>query len=305
MNSDVPRLKRVLCALDVDDSTQAPLELASAIAQGFQASADALYAPAPLFAFGGRAERVRRLIAEHNARERLEAMLVPFVSRATHWQPYVTRGLVGDVILSHSERRRSDLIVLGQRSGGISDSVASAAGCAVLTVRAQAPQRALRRVLLPLSSSLAATCATSWVIALAQRFQLEIDVVRSVPSRSGFWRWSTASAAPLGRSELQMRSVAKLSMSRLAAANVAAKLRCETFEAGECVELAASGAYDLVVTGLQQPGDAATEGEAFVRELRRTGRVSVLSVRSRGNRAQISRNPSGLLHDQRQLGISA
>jgi nucleotide-binding universal stress UspA family protein len=305
MNSDVPRLKRVLCALDVDDSTQAALEIASAIAEGFQASADALYAPAPLFAFGGRAERVRRLIAEHNARERLQAMLVPFVSNATHWEPYVTRGLAGDVILSHSERRRSDLIVLGQRSGAVSASVASAAGCAVLTVHGQTPERALRRVLLPLGSSLAATCATSWAIALAERFQLEIDVVRIVAPRSGFWRWGSASVAPLNRSELQMHSVAKLTMSRLNAAGIPAKLRSETFDTGEVIELAASGAFDLVVTGLQQPGDVANDGEAFVRELRRASQVSVLSARSRGTSAFFARGPAGLAPDQRQLSIPA
>lgn len=304
MNSDVPRLKRVLCALDVDDGAQAPLEIASAIAAGFRASADALYAPAPLFAFGGRAERVRRLIAEHNARERLQAMLVPFVSGATHWEPYVTRGLVGDVILSHSERRRSDLIVLGQRSGGVSASVASAAGCAVLTVHGHGPERALRRVLLPLSSSLAATCATSWAIALAERFQLEIDVVRVATARGGFWRWGSAPAAPPNRSELQMRSVAKLTMSRLHAAGVSAKLRSETFDTGEVIALAASGAFDLVVTGLQQPGDAASDGEAFVHELRRGSQVSVLSARSRGTSALFARRPAAFA-DQQQLSIPA
>ena len=313
MNGAGPTLRRVLCALDVESSTKAPLSIASAFAHGFRASVDALYAPAPLLAFGGRAERVRRLIAEHGARERLQAMLVPFAS-SLQIESYVTRGPAEDVILAHSQQHQSDLIVLGCQNGtsergGVSLPVVSAANCAVLTVRRQTPEVALRRVLLPLGSALAAEPASDWALALAGRFGAEITVV-PVANVPGFWRTWTGSAwsAADRRGQKRLLSLTNLVMSRLSAAGVSAKLHPEPSDAAGVVSMAAEGGYDLVALGLPPAGDAASDGEALARALRRRSDVPVLSVRARGVRARFARGQQSLLDlpgEGYELGIPA
>lgn len=315
MSGDALKLRRVLCALDVDSGARAPLSIASVLAQSFEASVDALYAPAPLQAFGGRVERVRSLIAEHNARERLQAMLAPFAG-AVRVESFITRGQAGDVILSHAEQHDSDLIVLGRpagsadRSGGVSVPVASAANCAVLTVRGVTPACAFRRVLMPLGGSLDPMPALHWAIALAARFDATIELVGVAPARSGFWRALGPSSYSVPELRSQRRTLAqtKLVLSKLSAAGVRVSERSEQLEPDQVIDLVREGSFDLVVAGLQRIGDQAEHSETLVRALRRRTEVAVLTARALGVSALLGRGNATvteLYPYERVLGIPA
>jgi hypothetical protein len=299
VSPEIPSLERVLCALDVDAVGRGTLSVAGLIAERFRASVDALYAPEPLLAFGGRTERVRRLIAEHSARERLQTMTAPF-SSSVRVSSFITRGRASSVILSHSEQHRSDLIVLGASSKRLfADSaaeivmpVSSAASCAVLTVRGQTAECAMRRILLPVGPTLAEAAAASWAIALAQRFAARVDVVPFGDARSGFWKTLAGRAVSGDARRMERRPQARteLVMARLQRAQVDAReLLLDDADFAGVVDVAESGCFDLVVMGLHARGDAAGDGEELLRLLRRRTCVPVLSTRAAGVRQLFAR----------------
>lgn len=300
MNGDVPSLQRVLCALDADASTRGALSVGSVIAQRFRASFDALYAPAPVVAFAGRAERVRRLIAEHNARERMQGLLAPFASSLSI-SSFVTRGQPSDVILSHSEQHRSDLIVMGtspkrfgDANGGIALPVATAATCAVLTVRVQTPECAMRRILLPVGPTLAESPAVGWAIALGLRFGAEVHLLRVGSPRLGFWQaWAGAARSPVDLlAEQRARRRTDAVLARLLAARVEARelKHAEHPDEAGIVALAGTGRYDLIIAGLHSQGDDTKASESLVSALRCRSNVAVLSVRAPGAGASFARH---------------
>lgn len=299
MNGDVPSLQRVLCALDVDASARGALSVGSVIAQRFRASFDALYAPAPVVAFAGRRERVRRLIAEHNARERLQGLLAPFASSLSI-SSFVTRGQPSDVILSHSEQYRSDLIVMGTSpkrfsdgNGGIALPVVTAATCAVLTVRGQTAECAVRRILLPVGPTLAESPAVGWALALALRFGAEVHLLRVGSPRVGFWQaWTGAARSAVDEpAERRARLRTDTILNRLLAGRVEARelKQAELADEAGIVALAGTGRYDLIIAGLHARGDDTKAGESLVSALRSRSNVAVLSVRAPGAGASFAR----------------
>jgi nucleotide-binding universal stress UspA family protein len=300
MNGEVPSLERVLCALDVDASARGALSVGSVIAQRFRASFDALYAPAPVVAFAGRAERVRRLIAEHNARERMQGLLAPFESSLSV-SSFITRGQPSEVILSHSEQRRSDLIVMGgsaklrfgDGSGGIVAPVATAATCAVLTVGGRTAECAMRRILLPVGPTLAESPAVGWAIALGLRFGAEVHLLRVGAPRVGFWQaWAGPGRSPIDLpAERRARLRSDAVLVRLHAARVEARelKHSEHAHAAGIVALAGTGRFDLIIAGLHAQGDDTNAGEALVAALRRRTNASVLSVRAPGGGTSFAR----------------
>jgi nucleotide-binding universal stress UspA family protein len=299
LNGDVPSLQRVLCALDVDASARGALAVSSVIAQRFHASFDALYAPAPVVAFAGRAERVRRLIAEHNARERMQGLLAPFAS-SLDISSFVTRGAPSDVILSHSEQHRSDLIVMGTSpkrfsdgNGGIALPVATAATCAVLTVRGQTAACAMRRILLPVGSTLNESAAVGWALALGLRFGAEVHVLRVGSPRVGFWQtWTGSARSPVDlQAERRARLRSEAVLDQLLVAGVEARELKQAEHADEAgmVALANTGRFDLIIAGLHARGDDAAAGESLVTALRSRSNLPVLSVRAPGAGATFAR----------------
>jgi nucleotide-binding universal stress UspA family protein len=284
----------VLCALNLDGSGEQSWPLASLIAHRFGASLDALHAPSPLLSFGNRADRVRRLIAEHNARERLEGLVAPLGSSLSV-STYVTRGQASSVILSHSERRASDLIVLDASSEASATvtPVSTGASCAVLSVPSGAGGRAMRRILLPIGALVADVPATAWAISLASRFGAEVSVLRVGSSKPGFWKVLTSrrclEAPPL---EEQHAAVVRAGATtlRLKRAGVQAPgvERLEPADYEAIADHGESGGFDLIVMGMHTQGDAATDGQGIVADLRRRATIPVLSVRDLGQAASFA-----------------
>jgi nucleotide-binding universal stress UspA family protein len=284
----------VLCALDVEGSPSGALSVASLIAERFRASLDALYAPAPAPAparsVSGREERVRRLISEHNSRERLDELLGPMAGSLAV-TPYVTPGRPSTVILAHSERHDCDLIVMGgsaparfrDRRGGTLRPVSNAAGCAVLSVRAAEAERGLRRILLPVGESFADGLATSWAIALATRFGAQVDVLPVRGASFGFWQaLKPVRVVDARAADARMFGRSHGSLSRIRCARVEARELDQREASGfdAVTALAETDTFDLVVVGLHAHGGGAAAGDALVSSLRRRSGVSVLSVRA-------------------------
>jgi nucleotide-binding universal stress UspA family protein len=257
---------------------------------------------------------VRRLIAEHNARERLQGLLAPLPS-SLDVTSYVTRGRPSAVILSHSEQHRSDLIVMGappasrfgDGSGGTVAPVATAASCAVLSVRSETANSAVCRILLPVGAPFADVPATSWAIALASRFAAEVDVLRVGPSGSAFWRVLTAQSRAKQDArvaDMQLRAQSELALSRMRSAQVKAR-EIEQPEHTGCdaiTALAEAGAFDLIILGLHAHAGVASGGEELVTALRRRTGVAVLSVRAPRVRSAFASGGFPAVRAQNEVG---
>jgi nucleotide-binding universal stress UspA family protein len=283
---EASNVRSVLCAVDVERSGSTALSMASLLAERFHASVDALYATPSTPKFDNRAARVRRLISEHNAQERLTGMLASLKGRVCV-SSFVTRGNATPVILTHSERQGSDLIVMTSSphrrfAGGPSTiaPVTALAPCAVLTVGARFQPAPLRRILLPIAPAGAEPHALSWVSALAARFDAEVGVLRIGQPRSGLWKIFSATAEVTGRA----RSTG------VGSADVLAALRPRGIHAYEVEhpgggdtdavsQLCGSGAFDAVVMGLPA-ADESRDTDAWVGALRLKTSAPVLSVRT-------------------------
>lgn len=280
--SQALRLRRVLCALDLERSVRAPLAHAGWFSQELGVPLDGLYVAAPLGEWRSRLERVRRLIADHQAQERLDALLAPFAS-SVDVQSFVTRGASGDVISAHASRHGADLIVLGggkNAAACASKLAASLSGCAergVLTVPGDADVRALRKILLPVTNVTPETPALAWVTKLARRFGATVELVGVNHSTRGFWRGlvrSRVSAEPKTDVQLALQTLEQ----RLLAAGVTAVVATERLRWLNADALLESGGYDLVVVGL--PGQARSVESVLLDDMRKNGRVPVLSIRA-------------------------
>lgn len=293
MKHEGPNVRRVLCALDVERSSAASLSLASLMAERFHASVDALYATPAVPAFDHAAARVKRLIDEHNAQDRMTDMLAD-VKRRVCISSFVIRGDATAVILAHSKRQGSDLIVMASSpnrhfAGGRStiEAVTARAPCAVLTAGDAFDAAPLRRILLPVGPAGVEPDALSWVSALAARFDAEIGVLRIGQARSGLRKlFSTAGeAAPraLGRSCVEYSEM----LSALARQGI------ETYEieypgggdARAVSNLCGSGRFDAVVVGLPPIEHGKGNSNGWVSSVRLRTSVPILSVRSLGSRA--------------------
>jgi nucleotide-binding universal stress UspA family protein len=135
--SELKRLSRVLCAVDIDERSNQVFEHALTLARSHDAKLLILHAASPLVAYnrGGtqRVELLRRL------RSRAEAAGVDV--RVT-----VQQGPADEIILLHASARNVDLIVIGTSrkerrrglSGWIAERVLRDASCPTLVVPADA-----------------------------------------------------------------------------------------------------------------------------------------------------------------------
>ncbi|HET7539592.1 MAG TPA: universal stress protein [Polyangiaceae bacterium] len=293
MKHEGPKMRRVLCALDMGRSSSTSLSLASLLAERFHASVDALYATPAVPAFDHSAARVKRLISEHNAQDRMTRMLAD-IKRRVCISSFVTRGDATAVILAHSKRQGSDLIVMASSpnrhfAGGRStiEAVTAQAACAVLTAGDAFEAAPLRQILLPVGPAGVEPDALSWVTALAERFNAAIGVLRIGQPRSGLWKLftTTGEAAPraLGRSSVEYSEM----LSAMARKGI------ETYEiehpgggdASAVSNLCGSGRFDAVVVGLPPIEHGESDSNSWVSPVRLRTSVPILSVRSHGSRA--------------------
>ncbi|HET7546047.1 MAG TPA: universal stress protein [Polyangiaceae bacterium] len=292
-------VRRVLCALDVDRSSSTSLSLASLMAERFHASVDALYASAAVPTFDHCAARVRRLINEHNAQDRMTRMLAD-IKRNVCISSFVTRGNASAVILAHSKRQGSGLIVMASSphrhfAGGRStiEAVTAQASCAVLTAGDAFEAVPLRRILLPVGPAGVEPEALSWVSALASRFRAEIAVLRIGKPRNGLWKLfsATGEAAPraLGRSSVEYAEVlAALGPQGIETYEIQHPGGSDTSAVSNLCE---SGRFDAVVVGLPPIGQSKDDGAAWVSSVRLKTSAPVLSVRSIGSSVRVASPP--------------
>lgn len=289
MKPETSGVRRVLCAVDVERSGSTSLSMASLLAERFHASVDALYAPPRALLLGDRAARVKRLITDHNAEERLTSM-VASVKRKVCVSSFVTRGEASAVILTHSERHGSDLIVMAsstqRRFGALSDTIAPVsahASCAVLTVGDRFQPSALRRILLPLGPEGLEAPALSWIATLASRFDAEVGVLTIDQPRTGRWklfRGAVEAAVPAGKRD-DVEGVGAL-VAQLCRLGVDAyEITHPGGNDGAAVSgLCESGAFDAVVMGLPATGEGKAGADALVAAVRTRTGAPVLSVRT-------------------------
>lgn len=280
------QVRRVLCALDVDRMGSASLSMASLLAERFHASVDALYATPAVPQFGGRAAHVERLMNEHNAQERLTGMLAA-VKGGVCVSPFVTRGDATTVILAHSERQGSDLIVMGsspqRRFAGGPNTIApvtALASCGVLTVGDRFQPAPLRRILLPLGPAGAERHALAWVLALASRFDAEVGVLRIGPPR-GLWKVFSATGEAsaerrVGTDHESAEVLAALCRNGIDAYEIAHPGGGDSDAVSQMCE---SGAFDAVIMGLPAAGES-KDSDAWVASVRLKTSAPVLSVRT-------------------------
>lgn len=283
-----PNLRRVLCALDVHRQSRSALALASVLAEQFDANLHGLYAAAPRTGWDNRLDRVKRLIVEHDARERLEAMLAPF-GEAVAVDSFVTRGTAAEVIVSHAEAHEADLIVcgisgsarVGEGSRRLASRVASRATPAVLTVPGETPACALRRILLVVTEPDATDGALAWAETLAERFDASISLVR-LARAPRFW--------PVFGSGLREQSsdTRRLATLQSAAARVLdaeldlGKPLAPERDADSIAALAEREGFDLILVGLPYASAGYQTVTPIVERLRRSASVPTLSVRAIG-----------------------
>lgn len=276
----------MLCALDIEHEEWGPLAIASVMAEYFRVPLDALYA-ATSGVWEGRTERVRRLIAEHSARERLEQLIAPLAT-TIEVTASVQRGAAGDVILEQASKSHAGLIVLGstdRRSFGrgshrLAMAVASTAKAAVLTVPSDARACAVQRILLPITTAAALRPALDWATALARRFGASVSLVPMAPPATWF---GASLLRPTGRSRDMGRRRAVLlerMVDRLRHADIVVIEEPNAVDATGLARLASEQEFDLVVLGLPGVSDPGLEQIALAERLRQCSLVPVLSVRA-------------------------
>jgi nucleotide-binding universal stress UspA family protein len=279
-------LGRVLCALDVEHDEWGPLAIASEVSEHFRVPLEALYA-AKSGEWENRTERVRRLIAEHTARERLEQLVAPLTT-AIEVNASVQRGAAKDIILKHAGEIRAGLIVLGsadRRSFGkgshrLATAVAGAAAAAVLTMPSETRSCSVRRILFPVTTAAAARPALKWVLELARRFGASVTLVPMASPAT----WFGAGSSGLVRSrEAQSRRATLLerSLERLRLADVAVSQEPEQRDASGLSRLVSEQAFDLVTLGIPASPSEDFEQLTLAERLRQCSLVPVLSARAR------------------------
>lgn len=311
MNLERSTVRRVLCALDAARSGSTSLAMASLLAERFHASIDALYAMPPAPTFDGRVARVKRLLVEHDSQERMQNVLAS-AERQVCVSSFVTRGSASAVILAHSQRYASDLIVMAssrrQRFAAAPSTVApvsALARCAVLTVGDDFRKTPIRRILLPIGATGVECSALGWAITLAAQFGAEVELLRIGAPNERFWKTPTPSLADSSVGSRIGLSDALVALGRMKIA--ASELTTPGGNDGDAVSrLCASEAFDAVVLGLPASGQGRDISDAFAGEVRRRTNVSVLSVRSLRSPALFApRHFAPLLDADHQLAWSA
>jgi nucleotide-binding universal stress UspA family protein len=269
--------------------------MAGVLAEYFRAPLDAVYATAA-GVWEDRTERVRRLIAEHSARERLASLTAPLTSTVVV-NSCVRRGTPAQVILAHAGETRAGLIVLGaadrRRFGSgshrLAATLASSASAAVWTVPSDARGCAVRRILVPVTSAEATRAAVDWAMSLARRFGATVSLACMEPPANWFGAGLFGQgrrARDLTRHRLGLSAKA---LARLQRAEITATEAAPQRDANSLALLAKDQAFDLVVVGIPVDAEVDTEQVVLAERLRQCSLVPALSVRARVQRSSYSR----------------
>lgn len=274
MKLEISGLRRVLCALDVERTGSPSLAMASLLAERFHASVDALYATSSV-------------AVARQAEQRLSG-IVTGMKRHVCVSSFVAPGPASAAILAHSERHSTDLIVMAASShrrfsGGPKTiaPVSAHAPCAVLTVGGRFQAAPLRRILVPIAAGGVEKHATSWVTALASRFDAEVGLLRIEQPRSGFWD------AISGASQLRPTN----DTSSTDGESLLAALRHSGIDAYEVAHsggsdsdalagLCNAGSFDTMVVGLPAGGEGHDPADVLAAALRQKTNALVLTVRA-------------------------
>ena len=262
---ELPRLERILCAVDLEQPTPNALSLASFIAERFGAGLEALYVGPT--ATSGDPAVVQRL---NQVVERLGAL-------GTTAQ--LASGAPAQTILERASSRCCDLIVLGSRQRSdlgwqfrddVVRDVSALADCATLTVHERDTPAVLERILVPVDFGPATSSTVDWACALATRFGAEVRLLHVV-SRE--------------RSVVGTQDGAELAALERRIASLKIDVGCQVLVAGSVANGIESyneqGEFDLLVLGLGgEPQTPTRITRGVVATLRNRLSIPVLSVRA-------------------------
>jgi nucleotide-binding universal stress UspA family protein len=171
----LPRLDRVLCAVDVAQPTPGALGMAGLIAGRFSASLEALYVQAD------------SADAQAPTAARLEALARS--SGGSHATTWLAAGSPARTIVERASARDFDLIVLGSRSrsdlgwqfrNDVVRDVAALADCATLSVHERDTPAVIERILLPVDFGPATLLVTEWAAAFALCFGAKVQLLHVI-----------------------------------------------------------------------------------------------------------------------------
>lgn len=192
-------MKRILIATDFSRNAERATEYGVLFAKTFDAEIELFtsYAVSAL-ALGDRelALSVGYLErAQEKTREHLDRLARELRAQGPSVRYTMTSGSPVNAICEHAETSRADLLVLGTQGehgfdhtflGSVSERVARAADCPVLTVSAEAPEPGpIRKILVATDFSRDADAAVVWAKALAARTGASIALLHSVPPPFG------------------------------------------------------------------------------------------------------------------------
>jgi nucleotide-binding universal stress UspA family protein len=290
LSEGAPTIERVLCALDVEHPILGAVSLAGLIATRFGVPLEVLHveAGAGSRGFQSNANQVAKLMATHNAGQRLEQL----VEGRGGPESTTTRLALGSPVASILERSAlsgNDLIVLGARQrsdlgwqfrADIARQVSALAECATLTAHDRDRPDKIERILVPVDLGPVTSRAIAWASMFAQRFAAEVHVLHVVSrerrsEHSQKVGRASAVAADVGARVAELAE--GLTRSGVQATSDVVIARGVVSGITDCN---ARGEFDLLVLGLSgPPGGAPRLTRGVAATLRNRMSIPVLSVR--------------------------
>jgi nucleotide-binding universal stress UspA family protein len=290
LSEGAPTIERVLCALDVEHPILGAVSLAGLIATRFGVPLEVLHveAGAGSRGFQSNANQVAKLMATHNAGQRLEQL----VEGRGGPESTTTRLALGSPVASILERSAlsgNDLIVLGARQrsdlgwqfrADIARQVSALAECATLTAHDRDRPDKIERILVPVDLGPVTSRAIAWALMFAQRFAAEVHVLHVVSrerrsEHSQKVGRASAVAADVGARVAELAE--GLTRSGVQATSDVVIARGVVSDITDCN---ARGEFDLLVLGLSgPPGGAPRLTRGVAATLRNRMSIPVLSVR--------------------------
>lgn len=243
-------MRKVAVALDGSKPAETALHVALdlAAADGARVLLMAVVPTAP--AFAAHPERARPILEalREDARRTLSEAVERAKAMGVRGEPILAEGYPAEEIVAALGREKPDLAILGHRGlsaqrmhlvGSVGYNVAQFAPSPVLLTRSDAP---IRRILLPIDGSEAATRAAAWVRTLAGERRASVTVLFVVPERPE----ETKFTVTRGVTEPFLGPLVE----ELKKAGVDARRRVEYGHPAERImNVATEGKYDLVVLG--------------------------------------------------------
>jgi nucleotide-binding universal stress UspA family protein len=285
-----PIIERVLCALDVEHPILGAVSLAGLIATRFGVPLEVLHVEASAGArgFQSNANQVAKLMATHNAGQRLEQL----IEGRGGPESTTTRLALGSPVASILERSAlsgNDLIVLGARQRSdlgwqfrtdIARQVSALAACATLTAHDRDQPDKIERILVPVDLGAVTARAIAWALMFAQRFAAEVHVLHVVSRERRSERAQQVGRASSVAADVGAR-VAELAhgLTRSGVQATSDVVIARSVVSG-ITDCNARGEFDLLVLGLSgPPGGAPRLTRGVAATLRNRMAIPVLSVR--------------------------